>query len=476
MFEKHESMDFEFEPVSSNPSYQNVHQEPQFQSQMPSGSPIPPKKNSKFGLKIVALALVCALLGGVGGGTLVAGLLNSNGSDAEDTSESTPVMNTTDTTQDTSTTLSTVVHTNTGDKNLTPTEVYNQNVNAVVGISTEATTTNVFGQVSSAICSGSGFIITSDGYVVTNNHVVEDADKVTVSMYDGSTYDAKIVGTEPSNDVALLKIEGSNFPTVSIGSSDDVSVGDQVVAIGNPLGELTFTLTVGYVSALDREINTDGNPINMLQTDVSINSGNSGGPLFDMNGNVIGITTAKYSSSSLSSASIEGIGFAIPINDVMSIVDDLEKYGYVTGKPQLGVTVRDFDTTTAATYGLPAGVYVQDVEAGSAAEKGGIQSGDIITGMNGKEVANYTEMAVVMKQLKAGQTVEITVFRGGQTLTLTVTLDEKAPATEESASTENQTTSDAQDQQPSQGQTQDPQQSEDPFRDIFGSDGFFSIG
>lgn len=184
------------------------------------------------------------------------------------------------------------------------------NVNATVGIATQITT-NVWGQVASASASGSGFILTSDGYVVTNNHVVEGATSVTVKLYNGDEYDAEVIGTDEMNDVALLKIDATGLQAVTIGDSDQIEVGEEVIAIGNPLGELTFTMTAGVVSALDREINTDGKPINMLQTDVAINSGNSGGALFDMNGNVVGITSAKYSGSTSSGASIEGISFAI---------------------------------------------------------------------------------------------------------------------------------------------------------------------
>ena len=218
--------------------------------------------------------------------------------------------------------------------------------------------------------------------------MVEGATSVTVKLYNGEEYDAEIVGTDEMNDVALLKIDATGLQAVTIGDSDQIEVGEEVIAIGNPLGELTFTMTAGVVSALDREINTDGKPINMLQTDVAINSGNSGGPLFDMNGNVIGITSAKYSGSTSSGASIEGISFAIPINDALRVIYDLQQYGRVTGRAYLGVTVRDLDGTTASTYGLPTGPMIQSVEAGGCAEKAGLQQGDIIIGFNGSEIAS----------------------------------------------------------------------------------------
>ena len=298
------------------------------------------------------------------------------------------------------------------------------NVNACVGIATQITT-NVWGQVASASASGSGFILTSDGYVVTNNHVVEGATSVTVKLYNGEEYDAEIVGTDEMNDVALLKIDATGLQAVTIGDSDQIEVGEEVIAIGNPLGELTFTMTAGVVSALDREINTDGKPINMLQTDVAINSGNSGGPLFDMNGNVIGITSAKYSGSTSSGASIEGISFAIPINDALRVIYDLQQYGRVTGRAYLGVTVRDLDGTTASTYGLPTGPMIQSVEAGGCAEKAGLQQGDIIIGFNGSEIASYTDLVAALNKLKAGDTATITVFRAGAQVEASITLDER---------------------------------------------------
>ena len=272
---------------------------------------------------------------------------------------------------------------------------------------------------------GSGVIISKDGYVVTNNHVVEGATSVTVKLYNGDEYDAEIVGTDEMNDVALLKIDATGLQAVTIGDSDQIEVGEEVIAIGNPLGELTFTMTAGVVSALDREINTDGKPINMLQTDVAINSGNSGGPLFDMNGNVIGITSAKYSGSTSSGASIEGISFAIPINDALRVIYDLQQYGRVTGRAYLGVTVRDLDGTTASTYGLPTGPMIQSVEAGGCAEKAGLQQGDIIIGFNGSEIASYTDLVAALNKLKAGDTATITVFRAGAQVEASITLDER---------------------------------------------------
>ena len=305
---------------------------------------------------------------------------------------------------------------------MTPGQVYAQNVDAVVAVNTRIENGN-------NIADGSGFIISADGYVVTNYHVVEGAKQVTVIPHGAEEVTAKVIGTDATNDVALLKIEGENLPFVTLGSSDALTVGDQVVAIGNPLGELTATLTVGYISAKDRIVNTDGTVINMLQTDAAINSGNSGGPLFDMNGKVVGITTAKYSGNSESGATIEGLGFAIPMDDVVGILADLKEFGYVTGA-YLGVYVRDVDAS-AQSYGLPAGVYIEETISGYCAQKAGIRAGDIIVNLGGYEVDSVTTLTRVLRRFEAGNSVSVTVYRAGKQEYLTVVLDEKPVETQE---------------------------------------------
>ena len=303
---------------------------------------------------------------------------------------------------------------------MTPSQVYAGNVDAVVAVI-------AFYNGGTEGGAGSGFIMSSDGYVVTNFHVIEGAEKLQVVPHGKEAVDAEVVGYDSANDIALLKIEGENLPCVKFGSSDKLVVGDMVAAIGNPLGELTASLTVGYVSAKDRIVNTDGTVINMLQTDAAINSGNSGGPRFNMNGEVVGITTAKYSGNSNSGASIEGLGFAIPIDDVVGILSDLKTYGYVTGA-YLGIYARDV-SASAQSYGLPAGAYVEDVLAGYAAEKGGIRVGDIIVNLGGYDVDSLTTLTRVLRRFKAGETISVTVYRNGNQEYLSVTLDEK-PAEE----------------------------------------------
>ena len=315
----------------------------------------------------------------------------------------------------------------------TPRMVYENNAKSVVAVSSTVQT-NYYGQTRQGTSTGSGFIISDDGYVVTNHHVVEGATDVTVTLSTGDEYTAKVIGSDSLNDVALLKVEATGLPAVKLGSSDKLAIGDMVCAIGNPLGSLTATLTVGYVSGKDRQVTTDNSTINMIQTDAAINSGNSGGPLFNMYGEVVGITSAKYSGTTSSGASIEGISFAIPIDDVMSIIDDLQEYGYVTGA-YLGVTVTDTDAAAAKLYGMPTGAYVNSVEDGGAADRAGVQLKDIIIGLGDTDISNRTELTRVLRRFKAGDTTTITVIRSGERMTMDITLDEKPRDTQSSSST-----------------------------------------
>ena len=301
----------------------------------------------------------------------------------------------------------------TGD--LTPAQVYAQCVNSVVAI-------NGTGNAGSS--SGSGFILSEDGFVVTNFHVVEGQSKLEVMTYDGLSYDAEYIGGNEANDIALIKMDAENLPPVTVGVSADLVVGEQVAAIGNPLGELASTLTVGYISAKDRMVATDGTTINMLQTDAAINPGNSGGPLFNMRGEVIGITSAKYSGTTNSGATIEGIGFAIPMDDVLGMLNDLREYGYITGG-YLGISASDVDQQASELYGLPSGVLVRDVTEGSCAEKAGMKVQDIIINLGGHEVKNLNDLSRALNKFEAGETVEVTVYRSGEEKVLSVVLDER---------------------------------------------------
>ena len=459
-------------PQQNNPGYQTQYQaQSQYQTEptgcgAPQEPKKPEKKKKKSGVRtLIAVAFVCILVGALVGGSVMylVGHNNSQdgttapeevleGSDLEQSTQEVGAGEAEASTQEKDAFNSTTIEitTNAESTNMTPKDVYEHYVNAVVAISNESTGTNIFGQVSSTASSGSGMIISSDGYILTNNHVVEGAEKLTVTMTSGDEYEATIIGADEDNDVALIKIEGSDFPTVSIGNSYNIQVGDQLCAIGNPLGELTNTLTVGYVSALDREINENGIPINMFQTDCAINSGNSGGPIFDMDGNVIGITTAKYSSSSSYSASIEGIGFCIPINDAMDIVSDLLQYGYVRGRVSMGIMCQAISSTVTQYYNLPAGIYVSTVETGSAAQTAGLKEGDIICAIDGTEIASVTELKIILKEYAPGDTATLTVYQNEtrETVEMDITFDEMVSTT----TTEEETTEEETQQETQQGQ------------------------
>lgn len=371
-----------------------------------------PKKKKSMGPKLVALSLCFALVGGVAGG---AGVLWY-------TSGKSPVNNTSNALMGNR--ENSVIALNSVDtgKELTAAEVYAQNVRSTVGITTSITT-NFWGYQTVNAASGSGFIVTDDGYILTNYHVVEDADSITVSMYEGETYDAKLVGYDASNDVAVLKIEAEGLTPVVLGDSDNLNVGDNVVAIGNPLGELTFSLTSGAISSLNRNITmSNGSTMNLMQTDCAINSGNSGGALFNMYGEVIGITNAKYSSNGGGEASIDNIGFAIPINLAWEIAQSIIEKGYVS-TPYIGVTVSDVGQQFQ-NYGLPQGAAVQSVVEGGPAEKAGLQANDIITHINGEEITGYAQLSQYIREAGVGGQLKLTVFRQGETLEITVTIGE----------------------------------------------------
>jgi serine protease Do len=260
--------------------------------------------------------------------------------------------------------------------------------------------------------------------VITNWHVVDGASDVSVSTNDGTEYPATVVGTYGANDIAVLKVEAKDLDAVEIGSSDDLIVGDQVVAIGNPLGALTSTLTVGYVSAKERTVSTDGTIINMIQTDAAINSGNSGGPLFNMKGQVVGITTAKYSGASSSGATIEGIGFAIPMDDVLGGLEELIQFGYIKSA-YLGVMVQNMDPATAGVYGLPVGAYVVGVEEGYCAHRSGIREKDIIVAVGDVKITTIADLTRALRSYQPGDIAEIKIYRAGMTKSIHVKLDER---------------------------------------------------
>lgn len=303
---------------------------------------------------------------------------------------------------------------------LTPGQVYQNNAAAVAAVMNYQRIEGVLQPAGT----GTGFFITTDGFLVTNYHVIADAETLSVITGDDREYPAQVVGFDSSNDVAVLKVSAQSLPCVKLGSSDALQVGDQVVAVGNALGQFTSTMTVGYISAKDRLVTTDGQAINMIQTDAAINSGNSGGPLFDMNGEVVGITTAKYSGYTESGASIEGIGFAIPMDDVINQISDLCQYGYITGA-YMAVVVMEMDTSVAEAYGLPAGLKIAEVVPGGAADRAGIRTGDILINVGGTDVSSIVMLSRALRDYKAGDTAIVTVYREGKLVRMELIFDEK---------------------------------------------------
>lgn len=368
-------------------------------------------------LKLACMCLVCALVGGLVGGFISWNAVKGNLADgtAKDNSVK-PISGTT---------VGKRVSTETASAN----EIYELGCKQTVGVSLESTRANILGQQSASAVAGTGFIITPDGYIMTNYHVIESAQKsehkIQVLFKDKSSFEAKIVGFDEDNDVAVLKIDASDLSPVSIGNSDDIAVGDSVFAIGNPLGELDFSMTSGRVSALDRSITIErnGTAINMFQFDAAINSGNSGGPVYNESGEVIGIATAKVGSSG-----VEGLGFAIPINDAADIANELITKGYVSGKAYMGVNIDNrYTSVYAQYYSMPEGAYVYNVESGGCAEKSGLAAGDIITKVGSEAIGGYSDLNAAIKSFKAGESTEIVVYRGGEYVTLRITFDEAKP-------------------------------------------------
>ena len=306
-------------------------------------------------------------------------------------------------------------------------EVYKANIDSCVSINTSGTATvgyNIFGQViqSPIASAGSGFILTSDGYIATNCHVIDDADSVQVTLNDGTSYAAQIIGSDADYDVAILKVDPGDkeLKPVTVGTSSALCVGEEVSTIGNPLGQLTFSMASGIVSCLNREINLSGTAFNMIQIDACINPGNSGGPLFNNYGEVVGIVTAKTTSAGNGTAA-EGLGFAIPIDDVLSMLKDIMENGKVTTRAYMGVT--PMDAAQVANSGARSGAYIEVAEGGPA-DKAGLRTGDVITMVDTTTItsANDLRSTIGGKEYKAGDTASITYIRDGKVQTATVTL------------------------------------------------------
>ena len=296
---------------------------------------------------------------------------------------------------------------------------------SVVEIKTESVSSDSWIQQYVTQGAGSGVIITSDGYIVTNNHVIEGASKITVTTSDQQEYDAELVGTDPITDIAVLKIKAEGLTPATYGNSDQLAVGDMAVAIGNPLGELGGTVTAGIISALDRELAIDGKTMTLLQTDSSINPGNSGGGLFNGDGQLIGIVVAKSSGSD-----VEGLGFAIPINKAADVAQQILENGYVSGQPSTGMSYTEssgqsstmdrlFNNGQSTTY-----VYIAAVD-GTNAQKAGFQKGDMVYAVDGTEITSFNTLSSIVTSHSVGDKLKFTIVRNGQKMDLTLTLEEK---------------------------------------------------
>lgn len=289
-------------------------------------------------------------------------------------------------------------------------------------------------QIRQGVGTGTGIVMTEDGYIVTNAHVIYmentdeykagEAKEVSVLFNNEEEYEAKIVAFDVETDLAVLKIDATGFTPATFGNSDELRVGELVIAVGNPLGfELFGTVTSGIVSARDREISINDKHMTLIQTDTAINEGNSGGPLLNSCGQVVGINSAKMSFS-YGSASVEGLGFAIPINKAKEIIDDLVNYKHVKGRPQIGISATNIDETYSAYLGLPMGIFVRTVAEESAAEEAGIKIGDVIIGINDEAVYTMDELNSIKNTFKAGDTIILKIFRDGEDIDVPLTLHE----------------------------------------------------
>lgn len=403
---------------------------------MPSENPAPKKPKKKTALKIAASLMAMAVVSAssIGIYKQVAEVPQQNVNVSEDSAAEKVIE---------ADAMGLIKTDDTDSSELTTEQVVEKVLPSVVGIESQFTVTSnnnsgyFFGfnnmpSESTSTGTGTGVVITENGYIVTNAHVIYDsqygaglADNISVILEDDKTYDAEVIGYDTDCDLAVLKIEAEGLTPAEFGNSDSLKLGESVTAIGNPLGfELMNTVTSGIISGLNRNITINEKSMNLIQTDTAINSGNSGGPLINKCGQVIGINSSKMSNTYNAGASIEGIGFAIPSNEVSDIVDDIMKYGYVTGKPQLGISCRDVTEAVSEMYNMPIGVYVVEVTEGSSAEKAGLKSGDIITEVDGVEVATSDELNAQKNLHSAGDKIKLTYIRYGEEHNTTVELDE----------------------------------------------------
>ena len=406
------------------------------------------KKNGGFRKMVKAVAALCCIAAvSVGSVAVYRNIDNKNNDKNENKTEISENAAANEESTDTDYEVMSLLQLSQSEGALTTQEIYQKVLPSVVGVTSTFSYrqqngyggmfgySNQGGATGQVQGTGTGIIMSADGYIVTNAHVVYDseyggkASAVSILLSNEEEYTAEIIGYDTQTDIAVLKVnDAPQLTAAEFGDSSALSVGDTALAIGNPLGfDLFGTLTVGYISGLNREIAMDDAVMHLIQTDAAINSGNSGGPLVNDKGQVIGINSMKMSSSySSSEASIEGLGFAIPINEAQEIVNDLMNNGYVTGRPQLGITCQD---VTSAQNSL-SGVYVVGVNENGAADKAGLQAGDVIVGVNGQQVSTITELNRIKNEFKAGDTLKLTVIRENKYTEINVVLEESVVMTE----------------------------------------------
>ena len=381
-------------------------------------------------IALLAASTVISLTCGLGGGWFAATHLGGAGTTVIYQSD------TAGTSQPTSTAIST-------NNAMTISDVAAKASPSVVEIVITGTAQNygMFGGTYKTQGAGSGVIISSDGYIITNNHVVDGAETIQVTLYDGKQYDAELIGKDSKSDIAVIKINAGNLIPATIGDSSRIATGDTAVVIGNPLGTLGGSVTSGIISATSREIVIDNESMELIQTNATINSGNSGGGLFDGNGNLIGVVNAKDSGTTSSGALIEGIGFAIPINTAMDVAGELMEHGEVTNRPTIGIHLQQL---TSDTQNYKAGLYITDIIKGSGAEAAGLQPYDRIVSVDGNEISTYTELSIYLRSKEVGDTIVLGIVRDNQQIAVNVTLG----GSQTSAEAEEQPSEEEQIQQP----------------------------
>ncbi len=382
------------------------------------------KNNSskkKIGIKPFVCGILAAAVLGIGIGTMFSGTPNNNA--IESRIEYNNNASKSENSESPSANMLTTLDSETNDSLA---QTISNCVPSIVGIDIQMTSTSFFGQQQTATASGSGVIITSDGYIATNNHVIEGATKITVYLQDGTTYDAQLIGADAKTDLAVIKIDATGLKPATLGTSSTLMVGETAIAIGNPLGQLMSTATKGIISALDRTITVEGQDMTLLQTDAAINSGNSGGGLFNAKGQLIGIVNAKSMG-----LSVEGLGFAIPIDTAKSVIADLMDKGFVSGRPYIGISADEvavrYNSNPFYSYFQQTTTVLQitAVESGSSADIAGLKVNDYLLAINGKSISSKDELTSIINNCKIGDTITITIQRDGNNSDIQVVLRER---------------------------------------------------